>query len=121
MDTDKESIRILDYSVFHKEITSEDPKSQSVLLPPPDISLNIHKEQDMMACQLEGAHILKSFWDTSDPRLLLVEFQRENRLKKAESKRHSKQVSVAVTKVPPAVLCALLVVLYWALHIVNLR
>lgn len=60
---------------------------------PSSVTASVQEEQLSLADQLKDAGILRCHWDSGDPRLFLVEFERRVRLKRTDSRRHSRHVS----------------------------
>ena len=88
----KDSIKMLDFTKISKDdIPSVDGIETMAI--PASLSLTVQNDQSSLGDELKHVNILRCHWDSTDPRLLLVEFEKELRLKRTTSgRRLSKQV-----------------------------
>ena len=63
-----------------------------VMTIPASVSATIKEEQFSLAHQLNHCNIMRCHWDNVDHRLILIEVEREIKLKRTNSRKHSCQV-----------------------------
>ena len=87
MNIEKDSVKVLDFTTNGGKETAgteegggEGGSSSSLL--PEGLPDNIMREQHKILSQLTGSDAIKFYWDTVDPRLLLIEVQRLIKRKK---------------------------------------
>ena len=87
MNIEKDSVKVLDFTTNGGKETAgteegggEGGISSSLL--PEGLPDNIMREQHKILSQLTGSDAIKFYWDTVDPRLLLIEVQRLIKRKK---------------------------------------
>ena len=83
MNIEKDSVKVLDFTTNGgKETAGTEEGGISSSLLPEGLPDNIMREQHKILSQLTGSDAIKFYWDTVDPRLLLIEVQRLIKRKK---------------------------------------
>ena len=86
MNIEKDSVKVLDFTTNGgKETAGTEEGGISSSLLPEGLPDNIMREQHKILSQLTGSDAIKFYWDTVDPRLLLIEVQRLIKRKKQKS------------------------------------
>lgn len=96
MDSDKDLIKVLDFSAIEGPVTSDEYNKDIILTLPDQLPPNVEADQRKLASQLHDVDMVSTHWDLYDPRLLVIEAKRDSSVRKNTSirERFSKQVLI---------------------------